>query len=809
VALDPLHEPAQRHLMQLYGEAGQKAAALRQYEEYAALLEKELSLPPEEETTTLYEAIKAKRLLTPFLRGEGLDGEGIGEHPSASPALFPPAMVDYNLPPQPTPFIGREKELTEISRLLADEPACRLLTLIGPGGIGKTRLALEAAAAQQHIFRDNVVFVPLAPLSSADFIVSAIASALHLSLQGDKEPQHQLLSYLHQKEVLLVVDNFEHLLEEADLLTEILASTPAVKILVTSRERLNLHAEWVYEVQGLTYPPHIAIERVEDFTAGQLFLQAAQRTRADLEIQGKDNISVVRVCNLLEGMPLALELAAAWVRVLSVEEIAAEIKQGLDLLTTSMRDLPERHRSLRAVFDHSWTLLLEEERAVFRKLSVFRGGFRREGAREVAGASLTLLTALVDKSLLRWTGGERYEVHELLRQYAHEKLMEAGEVEQTRTHHLTHFFAFVEAAKPELERWRWRPEWLERLAEENDNLRAALQWALDSGRVEMALRLGAGLHALWYTRGNLREGREWLETMLALPGAEGETKARAEALSVLSNLTQIQGDYQVGHARSAESVALWRKLQDKQGLAWALVNLGTATEWGQRDYETARSLQEESVALYREIGDKHGLAFSLAFLGGALLGLGDLAGGRAFFEESLALNRELNDYGSWPLLGLGAIALREADYAAAEAFYSESLSASWEAGDKPTTAWSLELLGKVALAQDDLVTAEARFLESLPLACRVGRKPIIMDCLLGLGTIAMARQQSLRAARLFGAWEAMQSPADGTEPAIESPVTGRAIAAVRTQMEEPDIAAAWTEGQAMSCDEVVDFVLQK
>ena len=306
------------------------------------------------------------------------------------------------LPRPPTPLIGREPELATLNRLLCD-PQCRLLTLAGPGGIGKTRLALELASTQRAQFPDGVFFVPLVSLSLPEFIAPAIRSALGLSSSSPLDPKEQLLNHLRQKSLLLVLDNLEHLLEGVGLLAELLEQAPGVKLLVTSRERLNMQGEWLFDLQGLPVPPLDQVDRAEEYSAVALFVQSARRAQVGFELSAEERPWVARICQLVEGMPLAIELAAAWVRLLSCREIAQEIERNLDFLSTSARDLPERHRSMRAVFDHSWQMLSAEEQRVLRALSVFRGGFLREAAEQVTGASLSLLSALVTRSLVHRT----------------------------------------------------------------------------------------------------------------------------------------------------------------------------------------------------------------------------------------------------------------------------------------------------------------------------------------------------------------------------------------------------------------------
>jgi DNA-binding SARP family transcriptional activator/predicted ATPase len=485
LSIEPWREETHRHLMILFARSRQRSAALAQYERCRRVLASELGVEPLAETTALYQRIRA----------------------SAAP-------LHHNLPPQPTPFVGRSAELAEIAQCLND-PSVQLLTLVGPGGIGKTRLALEAASywidPQTNVegrFGDGVYFVPFAagsgsharstavgtawsrvpagsaPETAQPALVAALAAVLHFEDQGPVHPQAQLLNYLRERNILLVLDNFEHLIGEAQPLADILRLAPHVKLLVTSRVRLNLQEEWLIEVKGLDYPPAPAgVADIASYSALALFSQQAQRVRAGFTPDESDWPHVVRICQLVEGVPLGIELAASWLRVLSCADIAQEIAQSLDFLTSPLQNVPERHRSVRAVFDHSWRLLAPEEQAMFRRLSVFRG-FQREAAVRVAGIALPMLAALVDKSLLRRGASGRYELHDMLRQYAEEKLV-ADEAEYVRVHdaHCTYFADLLWARRVQLKSSDAASA-LSELSVEQENVRAAWNWAVSHRRVD-------------------------------------------------------------------------------------------------------------------------------------------------------------------------------------------------------------------------------------------------------------------------------------------------------------------------------------
>jgi predicted ATPase/DNA-binding SARP family transcriptional activator len=451
--LDAMNEKAVRQVMRLYTWTGQHSAALRLYRDTAALLKRELDVEIDEETTALSTAIQSRRVPPPAL------AKADASHRRTSTGEHPVIVVD--LPAQATPFVGRTMELSEIERLI-DDPVCRLLTLIGAGGIGKTRLALQTAQqiVQSGVYRDGVVFVPLAPVTHEDFFLYTIAEALHLAVSTQREMDlgDLVLRYLQDKHLLLVLDNFEHLPSCAVTISNILTHAPKVKILVTSRERLDLREEWLFEIKGLD----------QSTDALQLFLQSARRVRPDFALEREDQQSVERIIGLVEGMPLAIELAAVWVQMLSCQEIAQEIQKGIDFLTTNARNVPERHRSLRAVFESSWQRLNDQEQQCLSRLSVLHT-FRAETAQVVAGASLPLLLTLMGKSLLRRTDSGRFEIHELLRQFAGSKLTSSDAL-QTVDRYGAYFAEFLAARETALKTSKM-PEALHELQDEIDNIR--------------------------------------------------------------------------------------------------------------------------------------------------------------------------------------------------------------------------------------------------------------------------------------------------------------------------------------------------
>jgi predicted ATPase/DNA-binding SARP family transcriptional activator len=435
LAQEPFHEPAHRGLMQLYAIDGQYAAALRQYQECARLLRDELGVDPEAETSELFETIRRRKLQTAASEQISLSSASLAGNIEKGKSSRHLDRISHNLPTQPTPFVGRDEELGEIRRLIVENSDCRLLTLLGPGGSGKTRLALQTGLKvkerREDIFSSGVWLIQLAHLTEGDSIAPAMVSALKLPTYQDQAQSHrQLLDYLRRENLLLILDNFEHVLhpDNVSLVTAILESAPQVKILVTSRTRLNARGEYLYSLSGLSRPASdsslksVFNKSGKTYAAIELFLLSARRVIPEFQLDESNYSAVIRLCNLVEGMPLAIELAAAWIEMLTVDEINAEIHRSLDFLESDWHDLPDRQRSLRAVFNASWNLLSNNERLIIKALSVFRAGFTRQAADSVATASPKALLDLMNKSWLQRWSDDRYGIHELLRQYVFELL---------------------------------------------------------------------------------------------------------------------------------------------------------------------------------------------------------------------------------------------------------------------------------------------------------------------------------------------------------------------------------------------------
>jgi predicted ATPase len=721
----------------------------------------------------------------------------------------------FSIPTQTTPLIGRETELVEMGAML-ENPACRLITIVGTGGIGKTRLALAAAAEQADVFTYGAAFVPLAAISSAQFLAPAILGALDVEPQGQRDRREQLLDYLREKELLLVLDNVEQFLVPdkseseglTDLLAAILERAPGVTLLVTSRERLALPGEWMFDLPGLNYPPRELLNGIDAYSAVRLFMQRAGQVRRQFALAEGEARAVARICRLVEGLPLAIELAAAALRTRSCAAIARAIERNVAALAIELRAVPERHRSIWATFEHSWRLLSDEERQVFPRLSVFRGGFEEDAAAQVAQASPHLLASLVDKSLLRWDGVERYDMQELVRQYAGEKLQQASQADAMRRIHALYFLAFAETAEPNLTSSA-RGQWLKQLDQEHDNLRAALAWSqetVDAG--ETSLRLVGALFWFWFFRNYVSEGRSWAEGALTTASTSGPPRAWANALYSAGFLAFVQEDFAAARARLTESVERWQETQDRRGLAWALSNLALVL-CNYEDYSVADDLGAESVAILRELEDPWGLACVMYHFGNVAYKRGDYATARPRYEESLAFWRRVADpWGqAMPLYRLGLIACKQGDYVSARRLLEESLALRRQAGHKYHILLSLSGLAEVALGQGNCQQAAACLAQSLALHQELGTNNRIGP-LEQFAQVAAIQGRLECAVQLWGAAQAQRDLIGHRPLPGESLGNHHVVAAVRAQLGEEAFAAAWAEGRAMSMEQAIAYALE-
>lgn len=695
--------------------------------------------------------------------------------------------VGWTLPAPATQLIGRKAELATLSRLVND-PACRLLTLVGPGGIGKSRLALELACNEWARFPDGAVYVPLAPVSAPEHLVQAIAQAVGCQFSGPAPPRAQLINYLRGRRMLLLLDNLEHLIRGVKLLAELLERAPGLTLLATSRERLELQGEWVFEVEGLPIPAAGQEEGIEGYSAVQLFEQCARRARLSFALTEANRPHVVRICQLLGGMPLGLELAGVWVAVLSCAEIADELARDLDILATSRRDVPERHRSLRAVFDHSWRLLNDDEQQVARALSVFRGGFRREAAAAVAGASLPMLSALVAKSFLRRSANGRYSQHELIRHYAVGRLLEHPEQEVEARERHSRYYCNLAAGLEVALKGRGQPEAKATIDADIDNIRAAMRWAVTHACLESVRRpmrawwqyyelrgwfqegatsfgwtaseLGKATAAQgeerravevlqayaqaqqgWFCLrlGRFEEAQKLLEPSLGLLRAAGAWRELVDALQHAGALARLMGDYSRSRACFEEMLRLAQLTEDRWNATIAEGNIGLAAA-AVGDYEEGQARMASTVETFRELGDDRMLAISLHFLGEVSCRLQAYEEAERYERESLELSRLTGDRWIYAmsLRILGWITLELGDGAAALTHFRACVAAAKEIAEQWSIVQGLTGLGAALMTAGDTAAARDAFREGLALAWEMQALPDVLAALLGLARCGLA-----------------------------------------------------------------------
>ncbi len=735
---------------------------------------------------------------------------------------FPPLqsmdVFPNNLPVQLTSFIGREQEMADVKRLLE---TARLVTLMGSGGAGKTRLAVQVAADLLEAHPDGVWLAELAPIADPGLVPQTVASTL-----GLREPARQiteaLLDFLKPKAVLLVMDNCEHVLAaSADLCATLLRRCPRLRILATSRETLSIAGEATYRVPSLSLPDpkHLpSPETSNQYAAIRLFVERAVFHKPAFQVTTANAHAIAELCRHLDGIPLAIELAAARIKVLSVEQIASRLNDRFRLLTGGVRTALPHHQTLLAAMDWSYDLLAVDERALFRRLGVFAGGFTLDAAEGVCAGEeldqalvLDLLTRLVDKSLIIVDSGPsaeaRYRLLETVRQYALNKLMESGETEAVRTRHRNFFLDFAERAEPKLQGSEQKA-WLNGLEVELDNLRASLEWCrTDPDGIDRGLRLAGALWWFWEVRGYWTEARQWLGELVSR--SEGIVDAaRIKALNAAASLALRQGDRQTTASLAQQALTLSRELGDKRGAASCLVILGVHA-CRLENYEQAEALGGEGLNLSQEVGDNWGTAWAKSILGLVAREQGDTARALALLEESLVQMRMLgHPWGTGiVLLNVGMIERDRGEFQHAEALFEEALAMFQQLGDRGYTAYTQLNFGAMASALGDHGRAAELYKASLTIRRELEDRRGIATCLMALGCCAAGLRQFTRAAVLFGAAEAMREATAASVPAFFRSEYEHQVSATSSGLGEPAFKAAWSEGRMLLLDRAIDFAL--
>lgn len=733
----PWVESAHIQLMRLYALTGQQDAALNQYKSLRRMMQEHFGVEPAREAAALFEQIR-----------------GLNHHSTDVLRRFP--LTPANLPAPITPFIGREKELDEITDLLVN-PGCRLLTLFGPGGIGKTRLALQAACEQVGVFSDGVFFVPLSTASSPNQVGAAVADALKLVLSEQSNPRKCLLDFLSARRILLVLDNYEHLLgqeQSTHLLQEMLDAAPGLILLITSRERLCLQEEWIYPVEGLSYPldhqpPAAAVsQEVQRYDALALFEGRARQSRHDFRLDAENLPVVMQICQLLEGLPLGVELAASAVWEYPCAAIAEMISTNIHSLAASASNIPPRHRSLRAAFDVSWNLLSQPEKDLFSRLALFTDGFTREAVQQVLQADPALLAALVNQSLLRLDAGGRYQMLETIRQYACEKLAALPDRPQLAAAHAAYYSAWLKTMDAELLGSQQKQS-LERIRQELGNARQAWHWMIANRHVEGLLDGLDALYRFFYVRSRFQEGADWLQPAVEMLEAL-QASAPAETVEVaLGRLLARQGTllyYIRSNARAQQLLEraqqIFTRLNRPDELAFCRITLG-GLYLRAKEFDRTQSCGQLNLDYYQQAGDAQGTVRALYLLGYLNNRLGRAAVARQYLLQAVEIGRTLEDRRclTAPLNVLGDIACVAGEYDHAEQLFQESLSISRDLNDLYYQAIMLNNLATVFQVKKNFPAARQAYEESLRLARYVGDRDGEALALNNLGELALAEGQ--------------------------------------------------------------------
>jgi len=637
---------------------------------------------------------------------------------------------------QTTRFVGRETELYETNQLLKNAD-CRLLTLVGVGGIGKTRLAVQLAKGQQQTFLDGVWFVNLQPLQSGNQIISVVMDAMGIVPSGHDTLENQLLQYLHEKKILLLFDNFENVLDSVGILIKILQHVPEIKLLVTSREALGLPEERLYPLEGLPTPQSYETDNIESSAAVELFVERARQVRPDFSL-ADNSPSVVRICQLVEGLPLAIEIAASWIKTLRCSEITAEIQQNLNFLTSNLRHVPERHRSMQAVFAQTWLHLTDDEQAIFKKLAVFRGGFRREAVESISGASLPLLSSLLDKCLLRLEASGRYQIHELLRQYANSKL-NASEIETQAEAHCRFYCSFLAERKLGIVE-RAQVETTAEIEGDLENIRTAWRYAIDYQKIDALKQAAATYFYFCQIQSRYLEYAEASDLATKVFEEVGDLAALAQVLVYQGWMLIRIGQFDQARRGLERSRAIFNELQltPDYGMGSHPIAALIILKVIQGDYARALVLGEELKVDSAVIGDKHNLSFACYGLTSACLNLGQYDAALTNAEEAVRVCDDIGShwFGAYCLIELGNVHRAMGHYTEAERYYRASLRIKQDFKDQEGIAVAANHLGEIFLLKHDYQAAQQLYEQSLSIYQKLYDQGGLAAAHHGLGQVA-------------------------------------------------------------------------
>jgi predicted ATPase/DNA-binding winged helix-turn-helix (wHTH) protein len=738
---------------------------------------------------------------------------------AAEPAVEIPSS---SLPVQRTGFLGREKEVAAAEQLLL-RPDVSLVTITGPGGIGKTRLAVQLASRLAEHFSGGTYFVSLSSLSDPGLLASVIVQALGIREAGTQSPMEVLKANLRRSgrsAKLLLLDNFEHLVEAVPTVVELLSVSSKLKVLVTSRSALHVYGENEFPVPPLTLPEQsvATVEVLSQSPAVALFVQRAVAAKPDFQLTPENAAAVAEICARLDGLPLAIELAAARVKVLSPTAMRTRLSSRLQLLTGGARDMPQRHQTLRAAMDWSYDLLSPTEQKLFRRLSVFVGGCTLEGAEAVCDAKGDLgldlldgMESMVDKSLAQRDeqadGEPRFVMLETIREYALERLEASGEKALTKRAHAAYCLVLAEESATE-QVGTVSADWLAHYGVEHDNFRAAVEWLTETEDAEWGLRLGGALFRYWEMREYLTEGRARLDKLLKIAGAQAPTKARGRALFAAGVLGVEQGDYAAAEALIRESLEISRQLGNAQGAAVCLNALAVSAR-DRGDIQSARSLFEESLTVWREVGDPKAVASAVSNLANIVKLQGDNVRARSLYAECLAIFRGLGDRAgvAWSMNYQGDVARDQGDPAAARALYEDSLEIFRELGDRWGIAGTLADLGNLASDQGDYSTAQDLYRQSIRIFQELEHKRGIARLLECFACSAAVQLEAERSLRLAGAAAALRQNIGAPLTPADHAKLEASLHPARQALGSAMGGTAWSEGWALPVEKAIEEVL--